>query len=73
MTTEEKIAQVLKPLIDEVKKDVFVNPDNADDEETLGIIIAKYLDWSGIAIQNVALAAFEDANFHNVEISGVEN
>jgi hypothetical protein len=68
VTLEEKIKAVLEPLIKEAKKEIFINPENETDEDTLGIILAKYLDWDGYKIKAVAEAAFEDANFSDVNI-----
>lgn len=68
MTLEDKIKAVLQPLVKEVRNEVFINPENATDEEALGILLAKYLDWDGYKIKEVAEFAFEDANFHGVTI-----
>ena len=69
MTTEAKIKKALDVLVDEIRKDVFVDPQDATVEETLGIIISKYLDWDGERIKQTAEFAFEDANFSGVEIN----
>lgn len=70
MTTEEKIKEVLKPLIEEVRNEVFLPEYRAEqtEEEIVGIIVSKYFEWSGDSIEAVAMSAFEDANFHDVEI-----
>lgn len=67
-TSEAKIKKALDALIKEVKPLIFTNPETADDDETLGIIVSKYVEWSGDRIERVSLAAFEDSNFSDVEI-----
>lgn len=57
----------LKSYIDAAKYEIFteVHAPNADDAETLGILIAKYFKWDGALILDAMQAALEDANFHS--------
>lgn len=68
ITTDERIMEVLKPLVAEVKKRVFTEPLKATDNETLGIIVSKFTEYKGESIKEVAESAFEDANFRYVKI-----
>jgi ribosome maturation factor RimP len=66
MTTEERIKEVLAPLVEEMRYEIF-RPEYADSqsvERILGVIVSKFLRWDGDAIIEVARAALVDANFH---------
>ena len=67
-TTEDKIKKALDALIKEVKPMIFTDPKNATDDEVLGIIVSKYVEWDANRIEEVAKFAFEDSNFSDVEI-----
>lgn len=67
-TVEARVKKALDALIKEVKPDIWTNPAEQSDDETLGIIISKYVEWSGSRLEKVTLAAFEDSNFSGVEI-----
>ena len=67
-TTEAKIKKALDALIKEVKPMIFTDPNTATDDETLGIIVSKYVEWDANRIEEVAKFAFEDSNFSDVEI-----
>lgn len=56
----------LQTLINTQRKESFVPEYQAKvtDAEALGILIAHYFDWDGVAILETAVAALEDANFH---------
>lgn len=56
----------LKKLIDAKKQSAFVDDykDKATDEEALGLLIAGYFEWDGLAILKTLYSALEDANFH---------
>jgi hypothetical protein len=68
MTTDDKIKKALDALIKEVKPEIWTNPADQSDDDTLGIILSKYVEWSGDRIEKVAQSAFEDANYSDVEI-----
>lgn len=66
---ETRIQAVLGPLIEEVRKDIYI-PEAAPliaDAEVLGVIVAKYLKWEGTPIITAFLYALEDANLHTLE------
>ena len=60
MTIKEK----LKKLIEQQKKESFINPNQIKDSEALGIMISQFFEWDGQKIFNSAYYAFEDSNFH---------
>ena len=62
-----QIDPILNPLIERAKKSIFSEDyqDKATNEETLGIIVAKYLRWDSRII-DCFLSALEDANFHTL-------
>lgn len=65
MTVEDRITEVLTPLVEEVRAEVFV-PERAAEqsvEKILGIILAKFVRWDGAAIIEAARAGLVDANF----------
>ncbi len=56
-------AQIKKSFIPEAQA-------TATAENGLGMILARYFEWDGLAILKTAYAALEDSNFHkeNLEI-----
>lgn len=54
----------LKEIIQEAKKEIFLEDYEASDAETLGILISEYFEWNGQEIFECAYNAFEDSNFH---------
>ena len=54
----------LKVLIDKQKKETFTNPDQHEDSDALGVLIAHHFEWDGMAILQTFYSALEDANFH---------
>lgn len=71
MKTEDRIKEVLAPLIAEVKQAAFINPNIVSDDKALGIIISKFVEWDADRIKGVAMTAFEDSNFRHVKITGL--
>ena len=59
--------KILTALIDEKRDDFFTLQyrDQATDEETLGIMLAHYFEWDGVAIMRAFSESLEDANFHS--------
>lgn len=55
----------LKPLIDRIRKETFIDGSKATDADCLGILLAKYFQWDGFEILKTASAGLEDANFHS--------
>lgn len=72
-TPEAKIKKALDALIKEVKPIIFTNSANATDDETLGIIVSKYVEWEGERIKDIASYAFEDANYHGLKYGHVKH
>lgn len=60
------IKEKLKQLISEQKKQSFTNPQEATDNEALGIMISQYFNWDGEQIFKASYNAFEDSNFHSL-------
>ena len=50
--------------IQEAKKQIFVEGYEANDAETIGVMVSKQVKWDGEKIYKAAYAAFEDGNFH---------
>jgi hypothetical protein len=50
--------------IEHVKTDGFTKDYQASDEEALGIVLAQFFEWDGVAVLKTASYALEDANFH---------
>ncbi len=63
---EKTQKEILKQLIDRRKKEIFVEGYDGKDEETLGIIISQYFEWTGETIIDTFLHALEDSNFHTL-------
>ena len=55
----------LRALIASQKQRTFVKPEEASDEDALGILIAHNFEWDGLAILRTFFYALEDANFHS--------
>lgn len=61
----------MSKLLDVAKRSLknrFTNYKETEEQldEALGAEIAVYTDWDGVRILNIAYAALEDANFHEV-------
>ena len=54
----------LQALIEETRKDSFVEGYHASDAECLGLILASHFTWNGLEILRTTFAALEDSNFH---------
>ena len=61
----EEMNRPLKVLVEQKKKEAFIEPNKATDEEALGILIATYFEWDSRIIR-CFLEALEDANFHTL-------
>lgn len=62
--TESDTNLVLKSLVARAKRDRFTPGYKATDAEALGLLVAGYFQWDGVAILRTASRALEDANFH---------
>ena len=58
------IRQKLKQLIEEQKKESFVDPSTTTDSEALGLMISQYFKWDGKEIFDTSYFGFEDSNYH---------
>jgi hypothetical protein len=54
----------IQPVLDQIKKDAFVEGYQATNEEAMGLLVAKFFEWDGVPIMRTAEYALEDANFH---------
>lgn len=54
----------LKKIINDTKKVAFTNPEQATDEDALGLIVSNLCGYNGQKIFDVLYSAFEDSNFH---------
>lgn len=66
LTTEEIVKKELQPLIDKIKKKIFINPEKETDDDTLGIIISKYCEWDTERVADTAKSALTDCNYHTM-------
>lgn len=62
MRTSDKLA--VKAILGRIKAESFTAGYKATDAEAMGLLIASYFEWNGVAILRTAEAALEDANFH---------
>lgn len=62
MRTQEEI---IKEILDEIRSQNFVSTHEATDAECMGLLVAHYFEWDGIAILKTAVEALTDANFHS--------
>jgi hypothetical protein len=65
MTLEEEIRSTLKPLLGKVASKCFVADYKATEQECLGLVVSKYLEWDS-RIVRTCYEALEDANFHDL-------
>lgn len=65
-TTKIIVREDLTKLIAKIKPLVFQKEyqDKISDEQVLGVILAKYTEWSQEPILKAAYFALEDSNFH---------
>lgn len=56
--------RLLADMVASVKENSFIKGYTATDAEALGILIARFFQWDGLAILRAAQYALEDANFH---------
>lgn len=64
--------EIVKNLLNTIKKECFVKGYEATDEEAMGLLLSKYFDYSGVPILESAMRGLEDANFHK-ESEQVQN
>jgi len=48
------------------KREIWTDPDSADDLETLGILVSKHCEWDIGKMAKVIHAALEDSNYHTL-------
>ena len=67
MTSEERIKEVLAPLVAEMKSKMFTpeSQHRISDADCLGVICSKFLSWDIDHVIECAKSAFEDCNFHD--------
>jgi DNA-directed RNA polymerase subunit M/transcription elongation factor TFIIS len=56
----------VKKLIEKCREEFFIKDYKPTDEEVLGLIVSKYLEWSGDRIVKCFLEALEDSNYHEL-------
>ena len=64
--SDDIVRDLMPYVIKLVKEKAFINPEQATDAETLGVIVAKYLDWGSDDIMETMFSALEDANYHTL-------
>ena len=66
MSNEKLIDLELTKLMQDVKRDSFVEGADVNNAEVLGLILSKFLKWDGVAVAEVAIEALRDANFRQL-------
>lgn len=64
MAGNEQFNRQMRAEVERVKQESFVAGYQASDEEALGIVLARFFGWDGLALLRTAQYALEDANFH---------
>jgi hypothetical protein len=64
MTLEDRIQEVLAPLVAEVRERSFSPGNEVSDARVVGTIVSKFLGWDGHAVLEAAVEALTDSNFH---------
>ena len=62
--TAGTVQDQLTPLLKSVKNTCFVSGYDPSNAELMGILLAKFFKWDGLAIAETAGYALEDSNFH---------
>ena len=62
--TEHHFAAAVRAEVDRVRAESFVPGYAATDPEALGVALAHYFQWDGLALLRTAQYALEDANYH---------
>ena len=63
-TMERHIKETLKPLVDRISKESFVDGYNPSDAECMGLIVSKFLQWDCGDVIEACVEALEDSNAH---------
>lgn len=63
---DDLIRVVIPKLLKAVKQTAYVRGYEASDEEALGLVVSRYLNWDGVAISKAFTEALEDANYHKL-------
>ena len=58
------IQNQLYHLMQDIKESCYVAGYNPTDAEVMGLLVAKFFKWDGLAIAESAGHALEDSNFH---------
>lgn len=66
MSNEKLIDAEITRLMQDVKRDSFVEGADVNDADVLALILSKFLKWDGVAIAEVAIEALRDANFREL-------
>jgi hypothetical protein len=66
MSTAAEVTAGVRPILDEIKSTYFVAGYDASDEEAMGILLARFFEWDGIAVLTAAGYGLEDSNFHTL-------
>ena len=64
METAE-VKKAVGTVLEQIKKESFVDGYKASDEEAMGLLVSKYFEWDGLSILRASHDALEDANFHS--------
>jgi hypothetical protein len=54
----------VKRLLEVVKEQHYNEPATVTDEQAMGILMAQYFEWDGLAILRATFEGLEDSNFH---------
>lgn len=60
---KEQVQAAIRPVLEQIKKDSFVEDYEASDTEAMGMLLSKYFEWAGDSILEASYYGLEDANF----------
>ncbi len=60
----EHCKETIQTILDAIKVESFINPQNVSDAEAMGLLVSKFFSWDGVAVLEASEKALEDANFH---------
>ncbi len=60
----EHCKKSIQVILDAIKVESFTNPQNATNEEAMGLLVSKFFEWDGVSILEASKEALEDANYH---------
>lgn len=54
----------IRTVLDQIKKEHWIEGYKASDSEAFGILMAKWFCWDGVQVLEATYSGLEDSNFH---------